>query len=82
MNPLPTHGPLSCSICFSHCNAPETANGWRLINDPGYWGATDPVVLVLGQSKGKTQRDVFDGGDPTFDKAALVRFVHAIKTNT
>jgi hypothetical protein len=71
MDEWPIHGPLQCAKCFTDCNLPEAANGWRLVNDPGYWGATDPVVLVLGQSKGKTARDIYARGGPEFDKVAF-----------
>lgn len=43
--------------------------GWRLINDPGLWGSFDPVVLVLGQSKGNTQIKSYAKGD--FDAVAF-----------
>lgn len=66
-----SHGPLNCSQCFVDCKTPEVANGWRLVNDPGYWGASDPVVLVLGQSKGNKQRKVFAQGDAAFDAVAF-----------
>jgi hypothetical protein len=56
MDEIQVHGPLSCTRCFE-ANGSQSieVNGWRLINDPGLWGASDPVVLVLGQSKGNTQ---------------------------
>jgi hypothetical protein len=52
------HGWLECRACFAEVSLAEkvlNVDGYRLVNDPGYWGAADPVVLVLGQSKGRTQ---------------------------
>jgi hypothetical protein len=52
------HGPVRCRECFDAEHRAVTtieADGFRLVNDPGYWGAPDPVVLVLGQSKGRNQ---------------------------
>lgn len=52
------HGQQGCRLCFvDHGPAANAIDGdeFRLVNDPGYWGAPDPVVLVLGQSKGRTQ---------------------------
>jgi len=51
----PTHGPLTCTRCFNNDRKLIEANGWRLVNDPGLWGSSDPSVLILGQSKGNTQ---------------------------
>lgn len=61
------HGPLDCRICFADgAGKVLNRNGWRLVNDPGYWGSDDPLVLVLGQSKGNKQvkalsKSMFDG---------------------
>lgn len=71
MNECPTHGPLSCTRCFADCSVPIEANGWQLINDPGYWGASDPLILILGQSKGNGQRRVFALGEKAFDAVAF-----------
>jgi hypothetical protein len=52
------HGPIACRACFDGRDPAVTtieSGRFRLVNDPGYWGAPDPVVLVLGQSKGRTQ---------------------------
>jgi hypothetical protein len=67
----PQHGPLNCTKCFSLNQHATNANGWQLINDPGHWGAEDPVVLVLGQSKGNTQRSIFARGSSSFDRAGF-----------
>lgn len=64
--PLPAHGPVDCRICWSGCAGRERGFGgttptgqdrFRLVNDPGAWGARDPRILVLGMSKGNTQSD-------------------------
>jgi hypothetical protein len=54
----PTHGPISCTSCFPHGFVPSgslVADGWRIDNNPGYWGSSEPEVLVLGFSKGANQ---------------------------
>lgn len=74
--PLPCHGQIPCRNCWSA--GEETAkvfgppidaepHRFRMVNDPGAWGAQDPAVLVLGMSKGNTQatamaRAAQDGG--------------------
>jgi hypothetical protein len=56
---LPKHGRIKCSVCFD--NTVEWGvsyfekNGWRLECNPGAWGSQQPVVLVLGVSKGTNQ---------------------------
>jgi hypothetical protein len=68
---LPAHGPLDCTKCFADCTRPQKTNGWQLVNDPGYWGAADPRMLVLGQSKGMKARRVYARGEPAFDAVAF-----------
>ncbi len=63
------HGLISCAACFPPGHEPGVAfeaDGWRVDNNPGYWGAASPEVLVLGFSKGANQR----GGMP-FDRIAF-----------
>jgi hypothetical protein len=64
--PLPAHGPIDCRICWSGCAGGQRTFGgltptgqdrFRLVNDPGAWGAREPRILVLGMSKGNTQSD-------------------------
>lgn len=57
---LPNHGRISCSKCFQ--GRPVIwgvsyfeEDGWRLENNPGAWGSSVPLVLVLGVSKGTNQ---------------------------
>lgn len=64
------HGPLKCRRCFEvHDSSIIEVDSWRLVNDPGLWGATDPVVLILGQSKGNTQARSWSLGE--FDKVGF-----------
>ena len=57
---LPPHGPIACTKCFAACNDRIREFGdWRVINDPGAWGSSDPEVLVLGFSKGSTQAEAY-----------------------
>lgn len=64
--PLPCHGPIPCRLCWSAGGETEKVFGpqistephrFRMVNDPGAWGSPDPVVLVLGMSKGNTQAE-------------------------
>lgn len=69
---MTSHGPLPCRACFRSCSADELREGpWLLVNDPGHWGAADPAVLVLGFSKGNTQRTAYRGGE--FDAVAFAK---------
>ena len=49
---------------------------YLIVNDPGYWGAADPRVLVLGMSKGQTQANAIVTAyhDGTFDQVAYQGF--------
>lgn len=54
------HGPVNCSRCWSDSSAKvQECGAFRLVRDPGHWGATDPHTLVLGISKGNTQSKAF-----------------------
>lgn len=56
------HGKQNCRACFDdpslYWNSKTTnefvvgKKRWRLRANPGYWGASNPEVLVLGFSKG------------------------------
>jgi len=70
---------MSCRICWKPDEGTEKEfhdGKWRLVNDPGYWGAPDPKFLVLGMTKGTTQAremsESFRNG--TFDTAAFAGF--------
>ncbi len=63
------HGPVNCNYCFPAGSAPGCTvefGGWRVANNPGYWGATEPEILVLGFSKGANQRSTL-----AFDQIAF-----------
>lgn len=64
-----THGWNSCREChLPGCSVTKEAE-WHLRANPGYWGASDPKVLVLGFSKGANQiREAEKGG---FDSVAF-----------
>lgn len=47
----------------------QERGSFRLVRDPGHWGASDPHTLVLGISKGNTQSQAF-GSEP-FDGVAF-----------
>ncbi len=64
---FPKHGPISCRACWpanSFDRVITTSDErFRVVNDPGSWGAENPEVLVLGISKGFTQANEFASGD-------------------
>lgn len=67
---LHSHGRIACTACFpagSTDFAPHPK--WTMRNDPGAWGSANPTILVLGFSKGATQKDIYDTG--TFDDIAF-----------
>jgi len=47
----------------------QHAGNFRLVRDPGHWGATNPTTLVLGISKGNTQSSAYEKG--AFDAVAF-----------
>lgn len=58
---LPIHGRLDCTTCWVGCNAHVRTFGggrFQLERNPGAWGARNPRVLVLGQTKGHSQADL------------------------
>lgn len=63
MGCLPSHGRVNCSRCFAGQELEfdktrrEASDGrWRITWSPLAWGNTRPEVIVLGFSKGPTQR--------------------------
>lgn len=55
---LPPHGELACTRCFPKQEKELRVAGkfqWQLLHGPGAWGGQDPLVLLLGFSKGETQ---------------------------
>ncbi|MCE6959214.1 hypothetical protein LAZ40_09135 [Cereibacter sphaeroides] len=58
---LPEHGPIDCRLCWEGCpdrirgfgGKDPGGNDWfRLVRDPAACGSTEPLILVLGMSKG------------------------------
>jgi hypothetical protein len=62
MSPFPCHGKLDCTVCFPSGDGIAVAGQWKIRNDPGYYGSSNPRTLVLGFSKGSTQADVYATG--------------------
>ena len=89
MQNYPNHGPLACRVCWPNCQGADERSldddKFRIVNDPGYWGASDPEVLVLGQTKGFTQsegmaRAIQEGGyDAVAFKDFRPRLLQAMK---
>lgn len=61
MSCLPSHGRVSCSLCFNISAQQQfdvtkrTEGDWRITANPLAWGSTTPEIVVLGFSKGPTQ---------------------------
>lgn len=53
------HGPIGCRRCWSPDSEVQERGDFRLVHDPGHWGASDPTTLILGISKGNTQSHAF-----------------------
>jgi len=58
-----SHGPISCRRCFGSDTIRQKFGDFTMFNNPGYWGAENPLVLVLGFSKGKNQARAFERGE-------------------
>jgi hypothetical protein len=63
------HGPVNCRACFRGNEESIDLDSWRLQNNPGYYGSSDPKILVLGFSKGLNQARAAEAG--SFDKIAF-----------
>ena len=60
---LPQHGKIECSTCYGPAEKEAFPHElWKMRNDPGAWGGSNPEWLVLGFSKGSTQADYYDNG--------------------
>ena len=62
MSLLPPHGRINCNKCFEGQDVKWgitriERNGWLLENNPGSWGSQEPIVLILGVSKGTRQSE-------------------------
>lgn len=71
------HGLLACRACWADC--PENhrfldGGEAQIQNDPGYWGAADPIVLVLGMTKGFTQSNSMTTDPRKYDDVAFSGF--------
>lgn len=75
---FPIHGKIKCRACFSGTAQTRDENQWRITNDPGAWGSSDPKYLVLGFSKGFTQADAYMTDH--FDKVAFAKFRPRLKS--
>jgi hypothetical protein len=74
---IASHGPIRCSRCWpNEVDKLQECGPFRLVRDPGYWGATDPQTLVLGISKGNTQSKAF-GSEP-FENVAFKDIRHRV----
>lgn len=81
---LPKHGKINCQECFEKSELIcQPHSKWRLRNDPGAWGSSEPEVLVLGFSKGSTQADIYSTGkfeDVAFGGQARNRLDRILKS--
>lgn len=72
-----SHGPATCARCWAaSTKLVQECGSFRLVRDPGHWGASDPLILVLGISKGNTQSRAF--GSETFEAVAFKGIRHRI----
>lgn len=66
-----SHGWQPCRACHL-ANAEVTQAGdWQMRANPGYWGSSNPRVLILGFSKGANQIAAASSG--AFDAVAFAR---------
>lgn len=72
------HGPLKCRACFTGSEQTLVLGDWRLENNPGYYGSSDPKILVLGFSKGANQNKAAEEDD--FDKIAFAKARNRLET--
>lgn len=71
------HGPIKCARCWPNDATMKQERGpFRLVRDPGHWGASNPHTLVLGISKGNTQSEAFRTA--AFDSVAFKGIRHRI----
>lgn len=69
------HGPVDCVRCWKNLESTVQEEGaFRIVHDPGHWGACNPELLVLGMSKGNTQSTAYQ--TDTFDNVAFKGMRH------
>lgn len=66
-----SHGWGLCRLCHAPGKEVTQHGQWHLRANPGYWGSSNPKVLVLGFSKGANQIKAATAGD--FDQVAFAR---------
>lgn len=71
-----SHGPMACRRCWRSDAEVQHVGDFKLVHDPGHWGATNPATLVLGISKGNTQSIAYQSGP--FDAVAFKGIRHRI----
>ncbi|QTA85808.1 hypothetical protein [Desulfonema magnum] len=59
---FPKHGRISCNKCFPNGEQQIKIGNWRMRNNPGAWGSSEPEIIVLGFSKGATQANIYENG--------------------
>lgn len=69
MTQMTKHGWQSCRACHSQGQELRVEGEWHLRANPGYWGAREPKILVLGFSKGATQ--IAAAANEAFDAVAF-----------
>jgi hypothetical protein len=67
---------MTCRRCWPSDGDTQQKGDFRLIYDPGHWGASDPATLVLGISKGNTQSRAYTTGP--FEQVAFKGIRHRI----
>jgi hypothetical protein len=67
---------MMCRRCWASDNDIQQKGNFKLVHDPGHWGATEPATLVLGISKGNTQSRAYAAGP--FEYVAFKGIRHRI----
>lgn len=74
---FPAHGKVNCSLCFPVPGGTISRGKWSFHNDPGHWGSSTPTILVLGFSKGPTQKAAYSRS--TFEDVAFAGMRHRLQ---
>ena len=71
------HGPVDCTRCWKNSTDVMQEEGkFRLVRDPGHWGAANPHTLILGMSKGNTQSSAYQTEE--FEEVAFKGMRHRV----